>query len=209
MNDTKFLKRILMSSGMFAVFIYLMHVLLGGIFWNGYSHLQQPISDLTSSGAPNRLLMQLLTSIYGVLALIFAFTFTIFESKKHSKIVFIGGVSFIMLHIISISYGFFPQDLPGSDVTFTGTMHIIVTALIVPFTILTPLLIGLGLIRNHKWKSFGKYSILTGILIFVFGGITAVFFITKLPYFGIVERLNIGVLQIWTFYFSYKLCRTI
>lgn len=114
-----------------------------------------------------------------------------------------------MMHLISISYNFFPQDLSGNSTTYAGTMHSIVTALIVPFTILTPFLTGLGFIRNHKWKSFGKFSILTGILIFVFGGITAVFFINKLPYFGLVERLNIGVLQIWTFYFSNKLCNTI
>jgi len=209
MTETKYLKSFLLSSGMLAVIAYLMHVIIGGILWNGYSHLQQPISDLTASGAPYRGLMQSLTGIYCVLALIFAFSFTIFESKKHRKIVFIGGVFFIMMHVISISYNFFPQDLPGSDVTFAGTMHIVVTALIVPFTVLTPILIGFGLIQEPTWKSFGQYSILTGILIFVFGGLCAVFFINKLPYFGLVERFNIGVLQIWTFYFSYKLSSTI
>jgi len=89
------------------------------------------------------------------------------------------------------------------------TMHIFVNALIVPFTVLTPILIGFGLIQEPRWKSFGKYSIFTGILIFVFGGLSAVFFMNKLPYFGLVERLNIGMLQIWTFYFSYKLNSTI
>ncbi|MDF1548886.1 MAG: DUF998 domain-containing protein [Bacteroidales bacterium] len=200
-----YLRTILLSSGMLAVVIYLLHILIGGFLWKGYCHLQQPISDLTATSAPNSGLMQLLTGIYGVLALLFALAFTFFESKKHQKMVFIGGIFFIMLHVISISYNFFPQDLTGSSATFAGTMHIIVTALIVPFTILTPILIGFGFIKNSKWKSFGKYSILTGILILILGGITAVFFMNKLPYFGLVERLNIGVLQIWTFCFSYKL----
>lgn len=208
MTDTGYFKRILMSSGMLAVILYLVHIVVGGLLWNGYSHLQQPISDLTSTGAPNREMLQLIAYLYGVFALLFAISFTIFESKKRQKLVFIGGVFFVMMHVISISYGFFSQDLPGSNTTFAGTMHLIVTALIVPFTILTPVLIGFGFFKEQYWKSFGKYSIQTGILIFIFGGITAVFFINKHPYFGIVERLNIGVLQMWTFCLSFKLSFT-
>ena len=146
-----------------------------------------------------------LTSIYGVLALIFAFAFTVFESRNHHKLVFWGGISFIMMHLVSISYGFFPQDLPGSETTFAGTMHLVVTGLIVPFTILSPFLTGFGLIKEPKWKSFGSYSIISGILILIFGSLCGVFFANKLPYFGLVERLNIGTLQLWTLVFSWKL----
>ncbi|MGB4843200.1 MAG: DUF998 domain-containing protein, partial [Ferruginibacter sp.] len=153
-----------------------MHVILGGILWHGYSHLQQPISDLTATGAPDRNLLLFLTNVYGAMALIFAISFSYFESNKYHKLVFWGGILFVLMHMVSISYAFFPQDLPGSEVTFAGTMHIVVTALIVPFTILTPILIGLGLLKKPGWKSFGKYSLFTGILIFVFGGLSAVFF---------------------------------
>jgi len=202
---SRIFRRILMGSGMLAVLVYLVHVVLGGVLWKGYSHLHQPISDLTATGAPNRSLLLKLTNFYGALALIFAISFSFFESKKHHKLVFWGAISFVVLHIVSISYGCFPQDLPGSEMTFSGTMHLIVTALIIPFTILTPLLIGFGFIREQSLKAFGKYSVLTGILIFLFGGTTAIFFINKLPYFGVAERLNIGVLQIWTFCLSFKL----
>jgi hypothetical protein len=199
------LRTILLSSGMLAVAIYLLHILLGGYLWKTYSHLQQPISDLTATGAPNRFLLLLLTNIYGVLALIFAVSFTLFESKKYHKLVFWGGVLFILLHIISISYGFFPQDLPGTTATFSGKMHIIITVFIVPFTIFTPFLIGFGFIKDPNWKAFGVYSIITGILILIFGGASGMFFAQKWPYFGLMERLNIGVLQVWTFCFSFKL----
>jgi hypothetical protein len=204
----QYLRTILLSSGMLTVVIYLLHVLVGGYLWKTYSHLQQPISDLTATGAPNRFLLLLFTNAYGLLALIFAVSFTIFERKEHHKLVFWGGVSFIILHIVSISYCFFPQDLPGAEPTFAGTMHLAVTVLIVPFTILTPLLIGFGLRKDKAWKTLGNFSLICGILIITFGGLTGFFFAKGLPYFGLVERINIGTLQIWTFVMSYKLLKS-
>lgn len=198
-------KKLLYLTGAIAVLFYLIHVVAGGLLWKEYNHLQQPISDLTATGAPNRILMLILTTVYGVLALIFAFSFTLFESKKHHRIVIWGGFSFIMMHFVSILYVLFPQDLPGYETTFTGTMHLVITALIVPFTILSPFLVGFGLIKEPKWKSFGYYSIITGFLILIFGSLCGIFFTNKLPYFGWVERMNIGTLQLWTLIFSLKL----
>jgi len=198
---------ILLSSGMLAVVIYLLHIVIGGYLWENYSHLHQPISDLTATGAPNRFLLLLFTNIYGGLALMFAVASTFFIRKGYNRLVFWGGISFILLHIFSISYSFFPQDLPDAEPTFNGLMHLVVTVLIVPFTILTPLLIGLGLRKENAWNKFGNFSLICGILIILFGGLTGFFFAKQLPYFGLVERINIGTLQIWTFVLSYKFYR--
>jgi hypothetical protein len=198
-------KNALFFTGILAVIVYFFHIVIGGILWHGYSHLQQPISDLTATGAPNRNFLLGLTTIYSFLALIFATSFTVLESKKHHKIVYWGGISFIILHTVSISYSFFPQDLPGAEPGFAGMMHLIVTVLIVPFTILTPLLIGFGLKKERAWKTLGNFSLICGILIIIFGGMSGFFFAKRLPYFGLVERINIGILQIWTFVMSYKL----
>lgn len=202
------LKSILMRTGMVAVFFYTLHIIIGGILWKDYSQLYQPISDLTSAGAPNRNLLLIFTTTYSIFALIFALSFSILASKHQNKFILWGGICYIIMHCISVSYGFFPEDLPNQQQTFSGTMHIVVTALIVPFTILSPLLIGIGFRKENKWKSLGTVSIITGILIIIFGGATAIFYANKLSYFGLVERLNIGVLQLWTFYFSYKLVTT-
>jgi hypothetical protein len=195
----------LMLSGVLAIVFYVLHVIIGGIKWKGYSHLQQPVSDLTAAGAPNRALMLMLTTVYGVLALLFAVSFTILKGGEHHALVFWGGVSFILLHLVSVLYPLFPQDLPGIKTTRRGRMHILITALIVPFTILTPFLTGFGFIAEPEWHVFGVYSIITGVLIFIFGGVTAIFYAKKLSYFGLIERLNIGTLQVWTFVFSLEL----
>lgn len=204
-NIMRYLKTFLLSSGMLAVIIYFLHILIGGYLWKTYSHLQQPISDLTATGAPNRLFLLLFTNIYGGLALVFAVSFTFLARKARHPLVFWGGISFIILHVVSISYGFFPQDLPGAEASFAGMMHLVVTALIVPFTILTPLLIGFGLKKEKAWQTLGNFSLLCGILIIIFGALTGFFFAKGLPFFGLVERINIGILQIWTFVISYKL----
>ena len=201
-------KNTLLFSGVLAVIVYVLHVVIGGILWQGYSHLQQPISDLTATGSPYKGLMLIFTTLYGILAIIFALSFTILESRKHHKYVFWGGVCFIILHFISITYGLFPQDLPGAEPSFAGMMHLAVTVLIVPFTILTPLLIGFGLKKEKAWKTLGNFSLICGILIIIFGGMSGFFFAKGLPYFGLVERINIGTLQIWTFVMSYKLLTT-
>lgn len=206
-NMMPFYKNMILRSGMLSVIFYLLHVLIGGLLWKEYSHLQQPISDLTASGAPNRDLLNILTSIYSGLALLFAISFTVFKSNHFHRLVFWGGISFILLHIISICYGFFPQDLPGAEVTFKGTMHLVVTALIVPFTILSPLLIGLGLRKSYEFKTLGNLSIVCCFVILIFGGLSGLFFAKHLPYFGLMERLNIGTLQLWTFLLSFTLSK--
>ena len=112
------------------------------------------------------------------------------------------------MQIVSLTYGFFPEDLPGGAVTFTGTMHLVITFLIIPLTILAPILFGVGVRKLKTFKKFGTYSIIFGIILFAAGGTTAVFFALKLPYFGLVERINIGTLQLWMFLTALKLVRT-
>jgi len=191
--------------GALAALVYLIHVVLGGILWEGYSHLMQPISDLTASGAPDRALLSVFTLIYGVFSIIFAISAYLYIRNFAPKIAITGMLFFLAMHVVSITYNFFPQDLPGAPVTFTGVMHLVVTGLIIPLTIIAPILVGLGFRKIQAFKSYGIYSIITGVIIFIAGGTTAFFFMNKLPYFGLVERVNIGVLQLWMFITSIML----
>jgi len=77
--------------------------------------------------------------------------------------------------------------------------------LLIPLTIISPILVGLGFRKIQAFKSYGIYSIITGVIIFIAGGTTAFFFMNKLPYFGLVERINIGFLQLWMFITSIML----
>lgn len=191
--------------GILGVAFYVLHVVLGGILWKGYSQLMQPISDLTAAGAPNRDLLGVFTALYGILCTVFAFSAFMYLRKRVPKTAAAGALVFLAMQLVSLSYGLFPEDLAGAAPTFTGTMHIAVTFLIVPLTILGPLLIGIGLRKIEPLRKLGIYSLVTGIFIFFAGGATAIFFAQKLPYFGLVERINMEALQLWTFAFSWRL----
>ncbi|HSJ37701.1 MAG TPA: DUF998 domain-containing protein [Planococcus sp. (in: firmicutes)] len=191
--------------GALGVFAYVVHVVLGGFLWEGYRHLHQPISDLTAQGAPDRFLLSVITFVYGVFSIVFAASAYIVIKRFAPKISRIGMLLFLAMHVISITYGLFPQDLPGAPMTFTGVMHLVITALIVPLTILAPLLVGIGLRKVKGFESYGKYSVITGILILIAGGSAALFFANQWPYFGLVERINIGVLQLWMLVTSIRL----
>jgi hypothetical protein len=138
--------------GALGALIYLVHVVLGGILWEGYSHLMQPISDLTASGAPDRSLLSVITLIYGAFSIIFAISAYLYIINFAPIIARIGMLFFLAMHIVSITYGLFPQDLPGSPVTFTGVMHLVITGVIIPLTIISPILIGLGFRRIQAFK---------------------------------------------------------
>ncbi len=194
--------------GVLAVLAYVLHIVLGGFLWNGYSHLMQPISDLTATGAPNREILEIILWFYAIPAILYGLFAYLYMRKFTPKVAQVGMLLYLIMQIVSFSYHFFPQDLPGAEPTFTGTMHLLVTFLIIPLTIFAPILIGAGFRKIIGFKRFGIYSIITGILIFIFGATTALFFAQKLPFFGLVERLNIGMLQIWTFITALKLFYT-
>jgi hypothetical protein len=190
--------------GMIGVAFYVAHVVLGGILWHGYNHLQQPVSDLTGRGAPNRDLMGILTWIYGVCVLIFAVSLLGYFRRVRSGLLTAGLSLYLALFLVSLSYAFFPEDLAGAAPTFTGTMHLVVTFVIVPLTILFPFFVGAGMRRLDGWSGYARYCFVTGVLIFLAGGITAMLFARKLPYFGLAERINLGLLQLWTFMTSLR-----
>lgn len=165
----------------------------------------QPISDLTAKGAPNRVLLEYFTWTYGVFSVIFALSAFMCLRKTDSKLLKAGLIIFLCMHIVSMTYGLFPEDLLGAPMTFLGFMHYVVTGIIVPMTILSPVLIGAGLRKVQGFRQFSVYSILTGIIIFTAGGISVYLAANGLSYFGLFERINIGSLQLWIFLFSLKL----
>lgn len=191
--------------GMLGVAFYALHVILGGFLWQGYNHLMQPISDLTASGAPDRALLNNFTMLYSILCIVAVFSAYMYTRKSVPRIASAGLLVLLAMHIVSLSYRFFPEDLAGAPASFLGTMHIVVTFLIVPLTILSPFFIGAGLRRVDGLRGFGLYSLVTGIVIFLAGGTAAMFFAQKLPYFGLVERINMSALQVWTFILCLRL----
>lgn len=184
--------------GLLSTLFYVIHVILGGILWKGYNHIVQPVSDLTAAGAPNRDLILVFTTLYSICGLLFSAGAFLYWRKSKIRFISISMVLYVLMAMISLSYSFFPQDMPGTAMTFRGVMHIAVTGLIVPVAILYPLFAGLGFRKLQGYKKFSIYSIVTSMAIFVSGGTSVIFIANKVPFFGLVERINLGSIQLWT-----------
>lgn len=82
-----------------------------------------------------------------------------------SKLLKAGLIIFLCMHIVSMTYGFLPEEMLGAPMTFRGFMHYVITGIIVPLTILTRILIGVGVRKTQGFRRFSVYSTVTGIII--------------------------------------------
>jgi len=196
----------LIGLGMVSSILYLLHVIVGSILWKGYSQLNQPISDLTSANAPNKALLNIFLNGYLICSVIFIVSFYIYTKNFSNKIFKAGIIMFFIMDLITFMYTFFPEDMPGTKLSFQGLMHIVITGAIVPCAILFPLFIGIGLKKANKFKSFAKYSIITSVVIFISGAMSPIWITNNLPYFGLIERINIGAIELWMFICSFLYC---
>lgn len=182
--------------GWVAISLYIIHVLLGPLVWEGYSHWSQAISELTALGAPHSQGLGALTIGYGILSIVVS-SYLVYRLVSGSRLVKLASLMFLFMHLISFSYVFFPQDLPGEPMSFSGIMHIIVTGLLVPLTIASPILWAKAVWAHHHWRRFSRFSVAVAIALFLFGGATAASAAQGASFFGFLERLNIGSLLLW------------
>lgn len=195
-------------AGALSALVYVAHVVLGGILWEGYSHLTQTISELTADGAPSAGLLRVFTTTYGILALVFALCLVIVLRKfraKHAAVV--GAALLLIMEFASlVGYGLFPLR-GGTEMDPENLGHLIVTGIVVLCTISSVLLIGLGLVKTPGFKALGVFSIVCAGVIVVSGGMTPVAIAKELPIGGLIERINIFTLQTWIFVLSLVLLR--
>jgi hypothetical membrane protein len=190
---------ILSLSGIIGVAFYTLHVVLGGLLWNGYSHISQAISELTGEGAPNAVMLRVLTTIYGVLMIVFSVTVIFnFKTIKAKKLAMAGAVLLVVMETVSlIGYGLFPMNQSESAGSFQNIMHIVVTAIVVLCTIGSGYFIGIGLWKTEGIKRIGIFIFVCSIIITIFGALTPIAMANSLPFSGLTERINIFTLQIW------------
>lgn len=195
----------LLLSGALSVVVYTLHVVIGGALWEGYSHIRQPVSDLTATGAPNALLLRTYTFLYGVLGVIFAFSLFMVLKHKGGKVLKIGVILLLVMEFSSFGgYTLFPLDISGEAGSVRNIMHIIVTAVVVITTIVSAFLIGIGLKKNRGTSQLGVFVLICGGVIVLSGAGTAVIAAQGVPLTGLLERINIFTLQLMVLVLSLR-----
>lgn len=203
------MRKKLFVAGIISPVIYVLYVIIGGMLWKGYSQIKQPISDLSAKGAPNLGMLNTFGSLSQIFGFIFAISAFIYLRRFKIKAVTISMVFFLAETLITFSYSFFPEDMPGTTLTFTGFMHLAVTALVVITIILMLVFAGLGFRKLNGYKKFSSYSIVTCIVIVISGISSGIVISNNIPVFGVVERINIGALQLWVFVFALVLLNSL
>jgi hypothetical protein len=193
-------------SGILIPLIYIFLYLLGGALRPGYSHISRSVSELLSPGAPNKALLSAIQSVYALLHIAFGWGVLSFVrgSAGGDLLGQVGAWLIITLGVATIGTVIFPQDAEGTAITTAGQIHkILVFGGLIPFSILSTLLIGLWLRRAGIFPGFDVYSFITVGAIVVMGGVGGAMVETQ--YAGLVERIAAIVTQQWLFMLGLKL----
>jgi len=192
--------------GVIGAVFYFAHVIFGRMFYEGYNPFTQAISDLTAANSPSKKIASAFSFLYGLFTVIFSISFYIYFSGDINKIVTLGSLFFCIMTLVSFfGYMFFPLSQAGFANTFKDKMHLVVTVLVVVFTIVSLILFSIGFLKTSNFKYLGIISMCTFAVLLI-----GVILINKLPkeYFGIAERVNvysiiifIGIISFWMFNF--------
>jgi len=174
------------------------------MFYKGYNPFSQAISDLTAVNSPSRKIASAFSFLYGLFTVLFSICFFFYFKGDINNIITLGSLLFCIMTLVSfLGYSFFPLSQTGFAGTFKDKMHLVVTALVVVFTIVSLILFSIGFLKTSNYKYLGIISICTFAALLI-----GVILINKLPkeYFGIAERVNVysiiiftGILSLWMF----------
>ena len=173
--------------------------MIWAIRYEGYSLVSQVPSELTAIGAPTQALWARLGWIYTVLET--AFGVGLWQSAGRNRAVRIVGGLIVAHASLGLLWPFAtmqPREvLAAGGGTMRDTLHVVLAAVTV---FLMFLAIGCG--ATAFGKRFRVYSIVTVVVLLVFGGVT---FLEAprlqanlpTPWIGLWERINISVFLLW------------
>ena len=176
--------------GVISFLSYVSAVVISPMAYPGYDWMAQAVSDLSSVNAPSRMLWMQLSSLYGACGIVCIMSVCVFIQSKLNKTLRIGIYCFAAMNWISIiGYSMFPLLNSGvSGTSMQDKMHLIVTMLVVIFSIVSLVLIMVGGYRKKAYRSLAIWA--TIALLFMFLGSIGVGIVPS-QYFGIPERFSV------------------
>lgn len=188
--------------GILSPILYTAAVVVGGILWPGYSHLKQPISELTAEFSPKPLIVQLLFTAANLCGLFFGVGIAFLGNFKKDNLVKVEGLLLVLSGIVALTFNFFPQDPIGDEPSFRGQMHLLLAG-IASITTIAIVFTGARAFRNIE--KMRDISIILGITIIIFGIQTVRAPSVTPNIFGLFERITIGAYMLWLLICSYQL----
>lgn len=170
--------------------------IVGGILQPEYSHLRQDVSTLTSTGAPNKRLMDAFIITSSGLLLLFYLGLHWGINDGTGSI--LGSILFIASGLLGFLVAlFFPLDEGGQMISTKAKLHLGLIALSGIFCIAGMVVLWLELASDVVWSTFAVFSLVTAIASLIL--VIATSASTKTNYLGLVERLMVSTYQIYYF----------
>ena len=191
-----FMKRKLINwlglTGIVALLSYTAAVIFSPLAYPGYRWMEQAVSDLSAENAPSKMLWNQLAAFHGICSVVCPTCVSIFVSEKRisPKLFRVGIYLFTVMNWISaVGYKMFPLADSGKEISsFQEVIHIVVTALVVLFSIaaLVCLIIaGSGKSGIHGLRVWAAVAL---VMMFIGSAGTG---IVPPQFFGIVERFSV------------------
>ena len=175
-------------SGIVSVIFYLLHDIIGAMYYPNYNWLSQAVSDLTAKDAPSFIIANGYVTIYGIFNCLCCALVCILMENEKNKVLKTGVYIFSIMNFISaIGYALFPLSSSGFDGSLQSIIHVyIITTLVVIVSIVSLILIAIGALKA-KHKTLGLLAILSLVLMFI-GAVGSG--IVPREYFGVIERFS-------------------
>ena len=190
MLKSKKLDNWLCLSGVISIIFYLLHDIIGAMYYPNYNWLSQAVSDLTASDSESFVVASGFVTVYKIFNCLCCALLCIIIKNQKSKILRIGIYLFaVMSYVSAIGYALFPLSSSGYDGSISSFIHVyILTTLVVLLSIISLVIIAVGSFKDdNKHKVLGTLAIITLILMFV--GAVGSANVSK-EYFGLVERFS-------------------
>jgi phosphotransferase system glucose/maltose/N-acetylglucosamine-specific IIC component len=191
--------KFLLACGIISSLLYVAANIIVPPFYSGYDPASQTVSELSAIGAPTRILWAILVTPY--ILLMIAFSIGVWKSAVGNRSLRVIGGLLIVYSFLGLIWPFAPMHLretiAAGGSTLSDTVHIALGAVTEVL-----FLSALGFSTVAFGKGFRIYSILTFVVLLVFGILT---FIDApnlsankpTPFMGVWERINIGMFLLW------------
>jgi hypothetical protein len=203
LNESKtrtIVQQMLLVCGILSSVLWIGADILASLLLEGYSYFHQAPSELSAIGASTKSLLTPTGFAYSVF--LTAFGFGVWFSAHQKRSMRISAGLLIAYGIISFAWFFVPMHPRGTEFTITDILHVVMAAVTV---LMVLFIIGFG--SGAFGKSFRIYSIVTILLLVVFGGLTflqadRVAADLPTPWMGVYERINVYGYMLWIVVFS-------
>ena len=173
--------------GILSLLSYTAMVVFSPLAYPGYDWLSRAVSDLTAVGAPSAALAERLNALFGPCAMVSVMAVCVGASSLRSGLLRTGISLFaVMEWITAVGYRMFPLVEGEAMTSFSNAMHILVTVLVVLFSVLSLVLIAAGG-RKEPMKDLGRWAVLC-LAAMVTGALGTG--IMPRAVFGLFERLS-------------------